>query len=234
MTGESTLAHVNVKQRTEKRKDREGDGSVNQEKKKRGRPRGSIGLSKKTEGQFLGGIMKSEVSNINMTKKPSSSPHSTRQSTGGKEPRYRTGSESQRRLSQGLDSRIRSVTRGYGAGISLSSLSAMSMGTNARTASSISPHTLTNAGNKRTVPAATASSALTTGDRRNFTPTTSRKDGGNSSSNIYRKNYNDRNRSGHSSYDDGRLSKDRDSGSGAFSRSTSTEAQTSNLETVFV
>ena len=228
---ENTIAVVKVKQRVEKRKDREGDGKFTQEVKKKGRPLGSTS-TKQTE-------VRQE------RKSPPSSPHSTRQSAGGKEPRHSTGGEGEalRRLSQASGFRNKTVSRGYGAGISLSSLSATDLGTQPRKGNGISLSALTSGGNIRSVTAVTTSSTNTSDDRRNFTSTknmrgSSSSSSSGSSSNIYSKRYNDNDRSRTSNYDDSRLKKDRDrdrgTGSAGSSRSLSKGAHSSISESVLV
>ena len=223
---ENTIAVVKVKQRVEKRKDREGDGKFTQEVKKKGRPLGSTSI-KQTE--------------VRQERKSSpSSPHSTRQSTGGKEPRHSTGGEALRRLSQASDFRNKTVPRGYGAGISLSSLSATDLGTQPRKGNGISLSALTSGGNIRPVPAAATSNSNTSDDRRNFTSTKNMRGSSSSSrsssSNIYSKRYNENNRNRTSNYDDSRLKKDRDreTGSAGSSRSLSKGAHSSISESVLV
>ena len=228
---ENTIAVVKVKQRVEKRKDREGDGKFTQEVKKKGRPLGSTSI-KQTE--------------VREERKSSpSSPHSTRQSTGGKEPRHSTGGESEalRRLSQASDFRNKTVPRGYGAGISLSSLSATGLGTQPRKGNGISLSALTSGGNIRPVPAAATSNSNTSDDRRNFNSTKNMRGSSSSSSssrssgsNIYSKRYNENDRSRTSNYDDSRLKKDRDreTGSAGSSRSLSKGAHSSISESVLV
>lgn len=227
---ENTTADIKVKQRVEKRKDREGDGKITQEVKKKGRPLGSTS-TKQTE-------VRQE------RKSPPSSPHSTRQSTGGKEPRHSTGGEALRRLSQASDFRNKSVSRGYGAGISLSSLSATDLGTQPRKGNGISLSALTSGGKIRPVPAATTSSTSASDDRRNFTSTknmrgsSSNSSSSSTSSNIYSKRYNDNDRSRTSNYDDSRLNKDRDrdrgTGNAGSSRALSKGAHSSTSESVLV
>ena len=238
VTGNSTHADVAQRQRAEKRKHREGEGSFTQEGKKRGRPQGSIGLKKRAEGQYLGGVIKSEFANT--VKKTSSSSHSTRQSTGGKEPRHSTDSEPLKRVSQGSEFRARSVTHGYGAGIGLSSLSSMDMGAHAKTVNGVSRSALASPGKTRPVPAASTSNTQASLDRRNFTSSTSKRDSSSSSSsssnsnNIYSKTYNDRGRSRTLDSGDVSLRNDRGSGSAVPSRSRSTGEQSSDIESVLV
>ena len=228
---ENTVADFKVKQRAEKRKDREGDGKFTQEVKKKGRPLGSTS-TKQTE--------------VRQERKSSPlSPHSTRQSTGGKEPRNSTaGGEALRRLSQASDFRNKSVSRGYGAGISLSSLSATDLGTQPRKGNGISLSALTSGGKIRPVPAATTISTNMSDDSRNFSSTKSMRgsssSSSSSSSNIYSKRYNDNDRSRTSNYDDSRLRKDRDrdrdrgAGSAGSSRSLGKGAHSSMSESVLV
>ena len=185
--GENTRADVNVQQRADKRKDREGDDSISKDGRKRGRPPGALNQKKDDRRKPIQPMQSGRTS---MKKKRTSSAPSTRQSTGSLKPRDSPGGDSHRAqgLTQGADSAGVSAPRGYRTSISLSSLSSIGMGVgtgmgaHAKAVNGVSLSTLTGAGKVRPFPAAITFNAQASGDRGTSTSTTSRTDSSSSSS----------------------------------------------------
>jgi hypothetical protein len=175
---ENTRADVNVQQRADKRKDREGDGSISKDGRKKGRPPGSLNQKKDNRRKSIQPIQSGRTA---MKKKRTSSAPSTRQSTGSLNPRDSPGGDSHRAhgLTQGADSAGVSAPRGYRTSIGLSSLSSIGMGmgtgmvAHAKAVNGVSLSTLTGAGKARPVPAAVTFNAQKSGNRRTSTSTTS-------------------------------------------------------------